>query len=110
MQLINSLTFIIGFLLFSTSYSQDTQITLRDVVSDQKPLIVLDGKIWDNNRTFTNTTDLQNKMSPITEINPDEIEHVTVLKGEEAFNLYGELAQNGVIIINRKKRWLRNKP
>ncbi len=36
-------------------------------------------------------------------INPDDIESYTFLKGQTAGSLYGSLAQNGAIIINTKK-------
>ena len=39
----------------------------------------------------------------ITDINPDDIESISVLKGANASALYGNRGQNGVIIISTKK-------
>ncbi len=110
MQLISSLTFLICLLVFPFLSAQDFQQDFDVTYQDQKPLIILDGKIWDNHRQNPSSPFLEDKMSPFTEINPDDIEQVIVLKGQEAISLYGTLAQNGVIIINRKKKWMRNKP
>ena len=41
--------------------------------------------------------------SPISTINPDDIESIQVLKGANASALYGSRASNGVIIITTKK-------
>lgn len=53
-----------------------------------KPLIVLDGVIVENQ-------DMNN-------IPPDSISHISVLKGEEATNKYGEKAKTGVVLITSK--------
>lgn len=41
--------------------------------------------------------------SPISDINPDDIESVTVLKGASGSALYGSIGANGVILITTKK-------
>ena len=41
--------------------------------------------------------------NPISDLNPDDIESVSVLKGPSAAALYGSRAGNGVIIITTKK-------
>ncbi|NHA07728.1 SusC/RagA family TonB-linked outer membrane protein [Mucilaginibacter sp. HC2] len=41
--------------------------------------------------------------SPISDINPDDIESVTVLKGAAGSALYGSIGANGVIMITTKK-------
>lgn len=41
--------------------------------------------------------------NPISDINPDDIESVNVLKGAAATALYGSRAANGVIIVTTKK-------
>ncbi len=51
---------------------------------------MVDGKISSNS-------------SILKEINPDAIEIVNVLKGEAAFEKYGEKAKNGAIEIITKK-------
>jgi TonB-linked SusC/RagA family outer membrane protein len=56
-------------------------------LGDLGPLFVVDG-------TFVNSFD----------INPDDVEDVTVLKGANATALFGEAATGGAIVITTKKR------
>jgi TonB-dependent SusC/RagA subfamily outer membrane receptor len=58
---------------------------------NQKPLVVLDGKI-------VNLENLQ-------QIDPNSIETMNILKGSSATALYGAIAQNGVIVVTTKKKW-----
>ena len=58
---------------------------IRDSV---KPLFIVDGE------TITNFE--QERM------NPDDIEHINVYKGQEAVKRYGEKGENGVVVITLK--------
>ncbi len=60
------------------------------------PLIVLDGV------PLTSDTPL-GMGSPLSMINPESIESMTILKDASATAIYGSRASNGVIIINTKK-------
>ncbi|HEX2535297.1 MAG TPA: SusC/RagA family TonB-linked outer membrane protein, partial [Chitinophagaceae bacterium] len=70
-----------------------------------QPLYVVNGvpvvnNVQGNNGTqFTNSPDLGDG---IQNINPDDIESVTVLKGGAAASLYGSRAKSGVILITTK--------
>ncbi|TDH26392.1 SusC/RagA family TonB-linked outer membrane protein [Segetibacter sp. 3557_3] len=87
-------------------------INLRGVTSltsNNNPLFVIDGVPIDNKtlganalitQTENRTIDFANRIS---DINPDDIESITVLKGPEASALYGLDAGNGVILITTKK-------
>ncbi len=83
---------------------------------DNQPLFVVDGIIMDNstvNETSNGgsqlglASDRPNKNNDYTnriaDINPNDIESVTVLKGPEATALYGSQASSGAIIITTKK-------
>lgn len=59
---------------------------------DQRPLIVVDGKP----RT-------DNSDSPLSDMDPNDIESITVLKNQSATSLYGKAGQNGVILVTTKK-------
>ena len=69
-----------------------------------QPLFVIDGVLiqpgtsgadsWGSNQDFGNQ---------INNLNADDYESVSVLKGSAASALYGSLAQNGVIVITTKK-------
>ena len=87
-------------------------INLRGVNSiggSNQPLMVVDGLII-NNSTFnqhTMVSDLNNRSNDFTnrgaEINPNDIESITILKGPEAAALYGQDGASGAIIITTKK-------
>lgn len=74
------------------------------------PMIVVDGVVRNTTRTrkttgWTNSAssiESYNDMSVLQEINPEDIESVSVLKDASA-TIYGLGAQNGVIVITTKK-------
>src|SRR5436190_19991651 len=81
-----------------------------------QPLFVLDGVIIDNNTFNSNSyggsgvglaSDGANRnvdnTNRIADLNPNDIESVTVLKGPEATALYGSQASSGAIVITTKK-------
>lgn len=82
--------------------------------SNNQPLIVIDGNPVSNNVIAGNVLPSSGSNSPSSaeqfsfsnrgiDINPNDIETYTVLKGAGATALYGILAGNGVIIITTKK-------
>ena len=81
-----------------------------------QPLFVIDGVIADNTTFNSNSqggsgiglaSDGNNRnidnTNRIADINPNDIESVTVLKGPEATALYGSQASSGAIVITTKK-------
>lgn len=64
------------------------------------PLIVVDGIPIDNSYSGSNFTDQANRA---IDINPDDIQSMSVLKGGAASALYGLRAANGAIIITTKQ-------
>ena len=86
-----------------------SKIQLRgsnSVTGTNQPLIVVDGVPLDNftgaaNNDFWNpSSDMGNGLS---DINSEDIESMSVLKGASAAALYGSRAGNGVILITTKK-------
>lgn len=72
---------------------------------NQQPLFVVDGVPISNSQTATGSRisggfDFGNRAQ---DINPDDIETLSILKGASAAALYGSRAANGVIIITTKK-------
>jgi TonB-linked SusC/RagA family outer membrane protein len=69
-----------------------------------QPLFVVDGQPVDNSTTSTNggdgSTVTQNRIS---DINPNDIESVDILKGAAAAAIYGARASNGVVLITTKR-------
>lgn len=75
------------------------------LTSDNQPLFVVDGIPMNN--TLNNVTSIGRDNKPdygnaISDINPDDIESMTVLKGPSAAALYGSRAGNGVVLITTK--------
>ncbi len=66
------------------------------------PLVVVDGMILDDQSVTPNQggTDFGNILK---DLNPDDIESISVLKGGAVTALYGSRAGNGVILIKTKK-------
>lgn len=87
-----------------------SRITIRGIKSvsgNNQPLFVVDGVPMDNSNY--NSVDTQRGAGGVdygnmaNDINPDDIESVSVLKGPTAAALYGSRAANGVILITTKK-------
>lgn len=72
---------------------------------DNQPLIVIDGVPVSNNSNRQNAVDYG---SGLNDINPQDIEDISVLKGGAAAALYGMRAGHGVILITTKKGSARN--
>lgn len=91
-----------------------SKITIRGnatFTGNNQPLIVVDGVPIDNSTTQTTAGDYPfnqnlsgvNNSNRAIDINPDDIESVTVLKGPAAAALYGARAGNGAIIYTTKR-------
>jgi TonB-linked SusC/RagA family outer membrane protein len=89
-------------------------VSSLNIGSNNQPLIVIDGNPISNNVIAGNVLPSSGSNSPNSneqfsfsnrgvDINPNDIESYTVLKGAGATALYGILAGNGVIIITTKK-------
>ena len=83
------------------------QIRLRGQVgfagADNSPLIVINGLPIDQNaRNAEGAGQQRDRGDNLANINPDDIESITVLKGSTAAALYGSRASRGAIIITTK--------
>lgn len=84
---------------------------IRSVASDNQPLYVVDGMPILNSSpeqaysAIGGVADAGNRDGGdgISNLNPEDIESFTILKGAPAAALYGSQAANGVILINTKK-------
>ncbi len=89
------------------------QIILRGGTSierDNQPLFVVDGVIYDNSTSSIGNSAYDGMTSAATtssnrimDINPEDIENMSVLKGPAASALYGSRAASGVVLITTKK-------
>lgn len=97
----------------SGSAGAGSQIILRGGTSlerDNQPLFVVDGVIYDNSTSVVGNSAFDGTISTSTtnsnrvmDINPEDIENMSVLKGPAAAALYGSRASAGVVIITTKK-------
>lgn len=71
------------------------------VSGNNQPLFVVDGVIVDNSQ-FQGTNGSRDFPNAISDLNPDDIESISVLKGPNAAALYGSRAAAGVILIKTK--------
>lgn len=77
---------------------------------DNQPLFVVDGIVYDNsspNGGGSGTDGVTNSATTfsnrVMDINPEDIESMSVLKGAAAAALYGSRAADGVVLITTKK-------
>jgi ferric enterobactin receptor len=100
---------------FSGSAGAGASITIRGGTStsegrQNQPLFVIDGIIYDNSTSVTGNTGTDGLSrsnttysNRIMDINPEDVETMSVLKGAAAAALYGSRAADGVVIITTKK-------
>jgi len=94
-----------------TGVGSSSKITIRGEASftNNNPLFVVDGTPINNSTVFNSTNEAAAGFQEVDfgngamDINPNDIESVSVLKGPSAAALYGTRASNGVILINTKK-------
>lgn len=80
-----------GVLLIETkkkTESDNSKIMIRGVENTNEPVIIIDGKV--------------SSKENMKEVSPDDIESISVIKGEEAIKKYN--APNGAILITLKKK------
>ena len=89
-----------------------TRVVIRgnnSITGNNQPLYVVDGVPIDNsgigsaNGSNTSEYNRSDLGTGISDINSDDIESMSVLKGPNAAALYGSRASNGVILITTKK-------
>lgn len=94
-----------------TNFGGSVDVVLRgykSITGDNQALFVVDGVPMINNNNNTSDQRLSGRPgydfgNTISDINPNDIADVNVLKGAAATALYGSRAQNGAIIITTKR-------
>ena len=72
---------------------------LSTITSDTQPLIIIDGMPV----TSGNTGQLYSSFNAMSDINPNDIQSIEILKDGAATAIYGSRAANGVVLITTKK-------
>ncbi len=100
-----------GVAISSTSASPTSSVSIvirgmRSLNSDNQPLFVIDGVPVKNSLSNVGTNNGNNNDvdygNTISDLNPNDIENVSILKGPSAAALYGSRAGNGVVLITTK--------
>lgn len=90
-----------------TGLNGSTKITIRgnsSLTDNNQPLWVVDGVPFnDNNNSSASLYGGVDRGGAAVDINPDDVESISVLKGPNAAALYGSRAGNGVILVTTKK-------
>lgn len=87
---------------------QGSRIIIRGIKSlsggrNNQPLFVIDGIVIDNStNTVDDEGDIRGLSNRASDINPDDVENVSILRGGAATALYGQAGSNGVVLITTK--------
>ena len=91
-----------------TSGSTGTRYTIRirgdaSLNANSEPLWIVDGVPIYTGNTTGSTPGMSYTVSPMSFINPDDIESITVLKDAATTSIYGADGANGVILVTTKQ-------
>lgn len=75
----------------------------NSVNASSEPLYVIDGMLVNNDIGETSIGGRGPNLSPLSTINPNDIESIEILKDASATAIYGSRGANGVVLITTKK-------
>ena len=87
---------------------QGSRIIIRGIKSlsgdrNNQPLFVIDGILIDNSTTTVDDAgEIRGLSNRASDINPDDVESISILRGGAATALYGQAGSNGVVLITTK--------
>lgn len=87
---------------------QGASILIRGIKSldpgkSNQPLFVIDGVIMDNSSNIAgNVAELRGMSNRAADLNPDDVESISILRGGAATALYGQAGSNGVVLVTTK--------
>ena len=91
----------------SGNLGSGTSMRLRGVSSinsNTEPLIVVDGNVWQSERSDIDYSSANDeKFAELLNVNPEDIESISVLKDAAATAIWGSQGANGVIEIKTKR-------
>ncbi len=93
----------------SGNLGSGTSMRLRGVSSingSSEPLIVVDGNVWEtgsSTKDFDFSSSNDEKFAELLNVNPEDIESISVLKDAAATAIWGSQGANGVIEIKTKR-------
>ncbi len=89
----------------SSSVGSSSQILIRGIKSfgDNQPLWVVDGTPISNSASGADQYGGVDYGNNAADVDPENIESISILKGANAAALYGSRARNGVVLVTTKK-------
>lgn len=80
------------------------------IAAGTDPLYIIDGVPYQGGSPNTvnnplNADNISGSISPLNNINPDDIASITILKDADATSIYGSRGGNGVILVTTKKAY-----
>ena len=76
---------------------------ISTITGNSEPLIVVDGNVWETNINDDVSTMNEEKFAELLNVNPEDIESISVLKDAAATAIWGSQGSNGVIEIKTKR-------
>jgi TonB-linked SusC/RagA family outer membrane protein len=67
------------------------------------PLYIIDGVFISNTDPIQTGMGQQQGSNPVSDLNPSDVENITILKDANATAIYGSLGANGVVIVTTKR-------
>jgi TonB-linked SusC/RagA family outer membrane protein len=89
-----------------TQTGSGSRTRIRGIASislSNEPIFIIDGVRMTSNVSNSNLFTGGSQPSRVSDINPDEIENIEIVKGPSAAALYGTAAANGVVVITTKR-------
>ena len=83
--------------------SEVLSIKTRGYKDAPQPLIVLNGKIFETPKDAAKDINSEEQLTKLLNINPEDVESITVLQKDAAIAKWGDKGANGVIVITTKK-------
>lgn len=88
----------------SLTTQPDGSTALSIKTRPENVLIVLNGKIFEVSEGSAKDINTEEQLTKLLNINPEDVESITVLKKDAAASKYGDKGANGVIVITTKKK------
>src|SRR5699024_1322782 len=77
------------------------------ILAGTNPLYIIDGVPFDGAgegiKSNLSATSILGAIRPLSILNPNDIENITILKDADATSIYGSRGSNGVVLIDTKK-------
>lgn len=91
--------------LSTGSFAQEIRLknsSTFESVSVSQMLVIIDGKVMP--RLVKSKTDSTQFVSPLSNLEDNQIQDMTVLKGPDAIAAFGDAGKHGVVKVNMRKK------